>query len=805
MLRNYLKIAIRNLTKQKSLAFINIFGLSVGIACFSLFVLYAINEFSFDGFHKNAANIYLVMNGDGKPKPKSIEGFPFTPMPLGPAMKQELPGIENFVRYIQPYETFIKVNRQSLRDNIAYADPAFFNVFSARFKYGNSKEPLRDLNSIVLTESTAKKLFGNANAVGQSLQVKIENVFTTFIVSAITEDPPSNTMFPFSMLVSFGCFANTMEGRMGANEWEMNSYLTFVQLKPSSGLADNYKLLSDFQHKHFAQNQTQRGGYDLVPLREIHTNPSLLYIKVSPVDPKSIWILLSIATGVLLIACINFTTLSMARSAGRAREVGVRKVMGGTKKALAFQFLTESLLLAFFSTFTGYLVARLLLPWFNQLSGKELSFSFVQFPQLPFIILGLVLVVGLLSGTYPALVLAGFKASEILKTKFKIGGSNFFTKALVTSQFILSSGLIVAAVVIMQQLHFMQSRNPGFEKENIVQIKALGVAGTRNIFPVLKNELSANPQVISSSGTDNGLGEKEGMSSSSIVYQGKPILISQYYTDPDFMRTMGMHLISGRNFNPAIASDTLNSVVINEALMHEMGWTPENSVGRPLEGYKNFDVANPIVIGVVQDFNFRDLTHRVEPLLFHEFSSAGKYSNPWHFFVRIRPGDPSGAIAAIQAAWKKLAPEYPLKYSFLDEDIDRFYKAEGRLSKIVAWSGGIAISLACLGLLGLSAIAVVNRTKEIGIRKVLGASVSTIINLVSKEFLKLILVALLIATPLAWWLMSRWLQGYAFRINLNGWVFVLVSTSVICVAILTLLFQILKAASANPVNSLRSE
>ncbi len=803
MFKNYFKIALRNLTKQKKLAFINIFGLSVGIACFSLFMLYAINEFSFDGFHKNAANTYLVLDGNGKPNPKAIGGFIFTPMPLGPAMKNDLPGVENYVRYIQPYETFIKINNERGRENIAYADPSFFKVFSFKFKYGNADAAISDLHSMALTEETAKRLFGKTNAIGESFQVKIENVFETFVVKAVTEDPPSNSSFRFSMLINFDCFANTMEGKMDADSWGMNSFMTLVQLKPGSTLANNNKLLVEFRHKHLPKGSNSIGGYDLEPIPEIHTNPTLVGIRTLPVDPKSIWILLSIAAGVLLIACINFTTLSIGRSASRAKEVGVRKVIGGSKKALMLQFLTESLLLAFLSTLIGLVIANLLLPYFNQLSGRELSFSFIQFPQLTGLIAGTVLIVGLLSGCYPALILSGFKAVEVLKAKIKLGGANFFTKTLVSFQFIVSAALIISAVIIMQQLQYMRSRNPGFEKENVIQIKALGVANTKQIFPILKHELSGHPQIVRTAGTDNGLGEREGSSITGFDYKGKSVNIFQTYIDPDFIPTLGMQVLAGRNFDPAIASDTVNNVIINESTMNQLGWSLENSIGRPLEGYVNFGVKNPVVIGIVRDFNYQDLTHGVQPLIFHQFASSG--SNPWHFFIRIRPGDPSKTLALIQSAWKKIAPDYPLKYNFLDEDLDRFTKSEARLSNIIGWAGGIAILLACLGLLGLAALAVVNRTKEIGIRKVLGASVSTIIVLISKDFVRLVFVALLIATPLAWWTMNKWLEDYAYRINIEWWVFGISGAAIIFIALLTIGFQSVKAAIANPVTSLRSE
>ena len=801
MLRNYLKIALRNLAKQKILSFINIFGLSVGIACFNLFMLYAINEFSFDGFHKNANNTYLVLDENAKQDIKALQGAIYTPMPLGPAMKQELPGVENYVRYIQPYEVFIKIKNERRRENIAYADSSFFHVFSFKFKYGNAKSAISGLHSMVLTEESAERLFGKTNAIGESVQVKMGNVFETFIVTAIAENPPSNSSFQYSMLINFDCIANTIMGKIGAHDWWMNSFVTMVQLKPGSTLANDNKSLANFWHRHFPGAGS--GGYDLVPIKDVHTSPALAGLAIPPVDPKSIWMLLSIAAGVLLIACINFTTLSIGRSAGRAKEVGIRKVIGGTRKALVVQFLTESLLLAFFSTLIGLALVYLLLPYFNQLSGRELSFSFAQFPQLAGLITGLVLIVGLLSGCYPALILSGFNTVDVLKAKIKLGGANFFTKALVTFQFVLSAALIVSAITIMQQLHYMKSRNPGFDKENVLMVQTFGVSDAKHLFPLFKQELSRYPGISGLASADNGLGEHEGTGFTDFSYQGKSINTKQFYIDPDYIPTLGMHLLAGRNFDRTIASDTVNAVIVNESMINELGWQPGNCIGRQLKGYDSDGVKNPTVIGVVRDFNYEALTDRVQPMLFHQFGTEHHRTN--FFYVRLQPGNPSNAFAAIHSAWKKIAPDYPLKYDFLDEDINRFYKAETRLSNIIGWAGGIAIFLGCLGLLGLSALAVANRTKEIGIRKVLGASVSTIINLISKDFLKLVVVAFLIATPITWWLMYKWLEGYAYRINIEWWVFGVSCAAIITVALLTVCLQAIKAAISNPVKSLRTE
>jgi putative ABC transport system permease protein len=800
MIRNYLKIALRTLAKQKALSFINISGLSVGIACFSLFMLYGVNEFSFDGFHKNAADTYLVLDENGKQNIKALEGAIYTPMPLGPAMKQELPAVENYVRYIQPFETFVKIKNEVRRENIAYADASFFHVFSFKFKYGNAKSAISGLRSIVLTEETAERLFNKTNAIGETLQVKSGDTFETFIVTAITENPPSNSSFQYSMLINFDCFANTATGKMGAQNWWMTLFVTIVQLKPGSNLANDNKQLANFWHRYFPDGGS--GGYNLVPISDVHTSPALMGIKVPSVDPKSIWILLSIAAGVLLIACINFTTLSIGRSASRAKEVGIRKVIGGTKKTLIVQFLTESLLLAFFSTLIGLSLVYLLLPYFNQLSGRELSFSFAQFPQLTGLIAGLVLIVGLLSGCYPALVLSGFNTVDVLKAKIRLGGANFFTKALVTFQFVLSATLIVSAIIIMQQLRYMEARNLGFNKENVLVVETFGVADAKHFFPVFKQELSGQPGISGFASADNGLGEHEGTGFTDFSYRGKPINTKQFHIDTEYIPTLGMHILAGRNFGRAFASDTVNAVIINESMMNQLGWKPENSIGRKLEGYGDKGFKNPTVIGVVRNFNYEPLTDHVQPALFHQFARGGSLN---FFYVRLQPGNPSKALAAINSAWKKIAPDYPLRYNFLDDDINRFYKAETRLGNIISWAGGIAIFLGCLGLLGLSALAVANRTKEIGIRKVLGASVSTIISLISKDFLRLVLIAFVISTPATWWLMSNWLQGYVYRINIEWWVFGISCAAIICVALLTLCFQAIKAALANPVKSLRTE
>lgn len=810
MFRNYFKIAVRSILKQKGLSFINLFGLSVGIACFSMFLLYAINEFTFDSFHKKAKNIFRVYQWTEAKGNEEAQGMSYHPMPLGPALKEEFPDIIQSVRIKESWgPSFIKSGDVVSREDVTFADASFFNVFSFKLKSGDASTVLHDAHSIVLTEETAKKLFGKGNPVGKTIEIKVFDRFDPFIISGIAENIPSNSSLQFKILGNFDYLNETATGKR-MNSWHAISFQTYVELGDGSKLATDQSPLIAFRKKYYPDEDAKsrkegwigkfpRIRYMLQPLQQMHTNTSIYGGVVSPVAPKTIWILLLIAGSVLLIACINFTTLSIGRSASRSKEVGVRKVIGGTKKSLIVQFLTESLLLTVISTFMAVVLMNLLLPFFNEISGRTLDFSIANHFQFIEWMIALILIVGLIAGSYPAWILSGFKPIEVLKMKIRLSGSNFFTRSLVTLQFVVSSILIISTIIILKQLHFMQMKNPGFSKENVLVIDASGMENTKDIYSLMKNQLQGEPAISGIASAELGLGEGEGWSQSGFKYNGKDELVYEFNIDPDYLNVLGMKLLQGRNFDPHISSDSVTSVIVNEKLVEEFGWTVQNAVGQKLTGYS--ETKTPVVIGVVKNFNYLPFSQEIKPQLFQQFSSY----NPFRFFVKLKPGYPAQTISRIETVWKKIVPEYPFKYSFLDENIDRFYKSESRLSSIVGWAGGISIFLACLGLFGLAALAVVNRTKEIGIRKVLGASVKSILTLLSKDFMQIVIISLVIAIPLAWYFMNKWLQDYPYRIHVDVWVFIITSTITILIALITVGVQAIKAAIVNPVKSISNE
>lgn len=790
---HYIKIAFRNLLRQKGLTFINIAGLSIGIACFSLFLLYAVNELNYDRFHTNKENIYQVYR-NMEVNPGEYQGSAYLPIPLGPAMKHDFPDVMHFVRFRDPGQaSLVRIGESVYNIPVTFADPEVFRVFTFPLNEG-SINALSDPHSVVLSEQTASKLFPGCKATGNIIEIKTGERFEPFTVTGVCKSLPSNSTIQFEMICNFNYYVSNFAADR-INEWRSSGYQTFVFLREGSHLPKNKAQLQKFYSRYLPQ-ENSNSFYGLQPLQKVHTNVEIGGFNVT--DPSNIWILLGIAFAILVIACINFTTLSIGRSAGRAKEVGIKKVIGGSRKGLIIQFLTESVTLSIFACLIGFGLGKLLLPVFNRLSEKTLDFSFTQFPELIVFLILIALVTGLVSGIYPALVLSGFNPVDALRKKMRLNGSNFFTRSLVTTQFVLSVSLIISTLIILKQLAYMRHKSPGFEKENVVLVNAVD-ADLKKFGPLFRQALLSQPAIKSVSAADMGLGEDMGWSLSSFGYEGKQKDIYEYRIDPYYLGTMDIPLLAGRNFDPEISSDTVNAVIINESLMRDFGWSLRNAVGQKLSGYS--EDFTPVVIGVVKDFHFRPFKEKIAPQMFHQFRG---YTSKM-FFVRLQPGDPTMAITSISDTWKKLVPGIPVKYSFLSNDLDNFYKSEARWSKIIGWAGGISVFLSCLGLLGLAALSAVNRTKEIGIRKVLGASAISILKLLSFDFLKLVFIAIVIASPLSWYLMNKWLNSFAYRAEVGPAVFAVSALIALTTALFTVFLQSLKAARNNPVHSIRTE
>ena len=811
MLYYYLKRALRGLRKQPVISGINIFGLSLGLACFTLFLLHAVDEFSFDRFHQKADRLFLVYNHKAEgfrnePESKS----PWLPMPFGPALLRDIPEVKAFTR-VRGWGIFIEAPQGVFESSCHFVDTSFLSMFSFPLLFGDPKQALNDPYQVVLTEKMALKFFGTRNPLGRTLSFKVLDQFESYVVAGILADAPSNSSIDIEILLPFARYAAMPRGKKEADRWSWCSMQTYVELQEGADLNTDSVRLQKFYKQYNPEDESRartKGwwskpgppfSYGFQPLRTVHSDIS---VEGPAVNPAYAWILLGIGALILLIACINFTTLAIGRSAGRAREIGVSKVLGASQKQLARQYLGEALLLSCISMFLGILLAKAALPLFNILTDKHLSFSFEQFPELYALLPALAILVGALAGIYPAMVLSRLKPAATLRSKLKIGGENWFTRSLLTGQFTLSTGLLICTVVMLRQLHFLQTQNPGFNQENVVVVNAFGVEDLSRTFQLFRNSLRNNPDITHISSVEIGLGAEAGSSTSGFDFYGKPVQIFEYVVDPAYVPTLDLTLLAGRNFDEQVVADTQVSVIINEAAMAMFGWSLQNAVGQTLKGYNTREPSrDPVVIGVVKDYHYFSFREAVQPMMLQMFSPFPR-SN---FYVRIKAGDPTPKLAQLQAAWVAIEPKIPFHYSFLDEDLTTFYKTDQRWSTVVSIAGGLCLLLACLGLFGLAALSTANRTKEIGIRKVLGATVLSITQLMARDFLRPVLIAIVLAVPIGWYCMQRWLSGFEYRIPLSWWMFVLGAVSALLVALCTVGVQSVKAAAADPVRSLRNE
>jgi putative ABC transport system permease protein len=794
MIKNYIRIAWRSLKQNKLLSGINILGLAVGIACCLLIAMYVLHEKSYDRFHKNAdrivrATMELSYNGN-------LTKVPVTGTKVLPEFKRVFPEVEGGVRTFPVNTTIGYDGKLFLEKQFVYSTDGFFDVFSFRLLRGNPREALAKPNQLVLTSSAAKKYFGDADPIGKVLKINNEN---DFVIVGIAEDCPANSQIRFSVLASWSSLTDPV---YTTESWMDASHYTYLLLK-RPGME---KALEEKVHNYFkSQNEGYRvPGKDYIdirvqPLTDVHLNAIVEGGFEPGGDNRYVYIFSGVALLVLIIACANYVNLTTARASERAREVGVRKVIGASRKRLFGQFISESVVTVFVSLLISLLLVKLFISPFNTITGKQLELNFLLNPA-GLVALGTILfVIGFLGSIYPALVLSGFQPISILKGNVPVNASGIgLRKTLFVAQFFISVALIVSTLVIQEQLGFIQNKKLGYNNDHVLVLRS--DAQTRTKMNTVKTELSANRNVLGVTTCNQTPTFIPGKYNLNI--DDKEMVIAGVRVDKDFIKTMGMDIRSGVDFTTIEEqaafknTDTIQRpLIINEATVRTFGWTNENAIGKKFK----FQGRNSIVKAVVADFHFSSMHETISPIVI--FLAA----NTSRILVRLSANDLGQTLSYIRSKWSELAPQLPFEYEFMDEQFDKLYAAETRTGKIFYAFALLAIALACLGLSGLATFTAYQRTKEIGIRKVLGASVSGIVLLLSKDFLKLVLIAIIIASPVAWWLMNKWLEDFAYRVNITWTVFLVAGAAAIMIALITLSFQAIRAAMANPVKSLRTE
>jgi len=791
MISNYLKIAWRNLVKNKIFSFINVLGLTIGITVCMMIFLFIMNEFSFDKFHKQGKNIYRVMRGYDVSKNR----VPYLSGPYATALLNDFPvEIKKAVR-IMPSNDLISFGNTSFNEKKVYlADADFFSLFSFPLLRGNASSVLKEPASVVLTETTAKKYFGSIdNAMGKVVQM---NKRRQLKVTGIARDVPSNSHLDFNLIVPLSNYYK----EPWFNVWINNNNFTYVLLGEHISKARLEKRFPQFMNKYMGKDMARMGArFDLAltPLPDIYFEPSSAFDNVRHGDKMVVYIFLSVAVLILLIACINFMNLSTIRAVERSKEVGLRKVMGALRNHLVWQFIGESILLTLISCVLSIGLLQLFMPLYNQLLGYSLTVSWNAMPVYLFLV-GVIIVVGFLAGSYPAFFLSAFSPIESLKGKLRLGkGGSLFRQALVVVQFSISVLLIIGTIIIMNQMSYVKNKQLGYDKEQTV-IVPIDNNEIYDHMQAFKNELQNKSNVASvsfMSGEPGGFFDSHTFEAEG---QRDTWKSRTEFADFEFVKTLGLKMIAGRDFSSQYAMDTTAAVLINRTAAGKLGFTPEQSIGKWIKNTIR-DSTRRRIVGVVEDFNFLSLKENMDALVISP-SEDRRVA-----VVKLKSGNIRSSVATIKNAYNKVAPVYPFEYSFLDQKFDELYKADIRQQTILSVFSGLAILIACLGLFGLASFAAAKRTKEIGVRKVLGSSIQNIVMLLSKDLLKPVLIATLIAIPVGYYAMSNWLQNFAYRTPLHWWIFVLAAVITFGIALITVSFKAIKAAVANPAEALRTE
>ncbi|WP_420151145.1 ABC transporter permease [Spirosoma sp.] len=821
MLTNYLKIAVRNLLRSKSFSAINIFGLSVGMTCCMLLLLYIRSELSYDKHQQHASRLYLMAQetiiGRGNKGAESDKNSTAS-APYAFALKSEFPEIEQVARLwinIIDDKALLQVREggkavKSFYETKGYqVDSTFFDLFSYQFTEGNPRTALADRNSIVLSEEIAHKLFGTTSALNKLIRIGgTSGNSEDFKVTGVYRDESARSHIDARFFLPMS--AGWVGGFLRESKLDFccnNMFVTYLKLKPGSSVDQLQQKFPAFMNK-YASNDLKNVGFDkklfLVPVPDLHLFDELGSVVTPTNSTTYLYILASIALFTLLIACINFMNLSTARSAKRAAEVGVRKVMGAERGSLIGQFLGESIVLSFLALAIALGLVVMLLPVFNQLTAKALQASELFDPRIAMAFLGLALLTGLLAGSYPAFYLSLFNPAQVLKGKFVNNLSAVaLRRGLVVFQFVISVGLVLATFVIQEQMRFLRNKSLGFTQDQQIAVP-LSSKEAHGIYTTFRSEILQNNQIVGAAGTQYYPGINN--ATDFLLYKPEQSALNGQSVktnrvDYDYLQTMGFKLVTGRMFSRQFPGDTNNRLVVNEATLRKFQIPVNKAIGQKL----NFDWQGTTlhfeIVGVLKDFHYENLHQTIEPFTFL-LNSQPDYN---YIIVHVNTDNMANVLNFMEQKWKALRPDEPFSYTFLNEDFQKNYEAEARTSRIVSYFTAISILISCLGLFGLAAFAAQQRTKEIGVRKVLGASVMNIVLLLSKDFLRLVVIAILIASPIAWWAMNKWLQNFAYKITIPWWIFVVAGLLATAIAFITVSFQSIRAALMNPVKSLRSE
>ena len=794
MIRNYFKIAWRNLQKNKLYSFVNLAGLSVGVVGCLLIGIYIYHEWSYDRFHENAgrtARVTWKMNFAGTTEETALTGTR-----VGPEFDRRFPEVENFVRIMKYPEVIKYEDRLYEEENFIYADSSFFEIFSFPLVQGDPENALDEPNELVMTSSMAEKYFGDEPAVGKTVTI---GGSTDYTVTGIVEEAPGNSQIKFDFIASF-----TSLNASGTEKWHEANYFTYLLLNKKESLAPLQNKIHRYMQEVKQEGDFLQGEdsmtYLLEPLTKVH-----LYSDKEGLHPGSsivyLWILGAVALLILVIACVNYTNMSIAQSAGRSSEIGMRKVMGAAKSDIFRQFIAESVLLSILAVAAAFLLGLLLLPYFNELSGKNFDRGILLHPVTLLCLIGMSLLTAFLAGAYPAFVLSRGRIISILKNGYSFSGSPFLRKGLIIFQFVISIFLLVSTVFILQQLSYIQDKDLGYDKEQVVILPVDQHIRERyeEIVAAIEN-LGGVSSAAGAYEPPTDIGWSDGLSA---MGGTRNITINALPTDGEIVETLDLNIVAGKDFtasdivlaDPEEQEEIQYTYMLNESAARAMGWTPEEAVGqRVAKGREG------IVRAVVEDFHFRSLHEPIGPLVI--FIDKRMLQS---LMVKIKGDNIAATIEALKTLWEDRIPHRPFEYEFLDEDYEAMYRAEESIAGVFSTFSFVAIFLACLGLFALTAYATIRRTKEIGIRKVLGATVPDILALVSRDFVALIAIAIAIALPISYLAIREWLENFSYRIEMEWWVFIAASLVTLLIATLTVCAQAMRSALSNPVKNLKTE